>query len=84
MILPKVLIKDFEDKFNDTTEEYACAKEQTELMLNPLEKLIVTKIAVTDRGFLTFLNVYTIFGIRYACAEVDCPEGGGQIERFLF
>lgn len=85
IIIPKIVIKDFNDKFNDTTEEYKCAKEQTKALLNPIERLFTTKIAVTGRGFLTSLNVYTLFGIRYADVEItSCPEGSGQIDRIWF
>lgn len=84
IIIPKIVIKDYYDEFNDTSEEYKCAKEHTEALLNPIEKLITTKIAVTGRGFLTFLNVYTLFGVKYADAEISCPEGSGQIDRVWF
>ena len=85
VIIPQFTIKDFYDEFNDTTEEYACAKEQTKALLNPLERLITTKIAIAGRGFMTSVNVYTLFGIKYADAEiVDCPDGSGQISREWF
>ena len=84
IIVPKIVIKDFSDEFNDTTEEYKCVKEHTKALLNPIERLFTTKIAVTGRGFLTSLNIYTLFGIRYADVEISCPEGSGQIDRIWF
>ncbi len=73
VVLLKIIITDNNEL---TTEEIACAKEETYMILeNPIEQLIVVEVSV-DKKHENVLSTtaYAIGGIRYATVDTICGQ----------
>lgn len=71
--LPVLLIKDAN---NLSAEDIACAKRDTDMILeNPIERFFILKTVVDKKENDTlFTSVHTIAGIKYATVELVCDQ----------
>ena len=70
---PVLLLK---DASNLSTEDIACAKRDTNMILeNPIERLFILKTIVDKKeGDTIFTSTYIIAGIKYATVELVCDQ----------
>jgi hypothetical protein len=73
IVLPLLLLN---DASNLSTEDIACAKHDTYMILeNPIERLLILKTVVDKQeGETLFTSAYTIAGIKYATVELICDQ----------
>jgi hypothetical protein len=81
-LVPQISIhqETYEDR--NLNESISCSIEVVKKHLSPMEKLITTKITIGLGGYFNTANVYTLFGIRYADADVTCDEDPFQLVRY--
>ena len=78
IVIPKLAIHSAE---SISSEDIACAKRDTQQLLNPVERLLIMKVAVTGKKQERIhAALYAPFGLRYATVELTC-NGGGVIRR---
>ncbi len=65
------------DANNLSAEDIACAKRDTNMILNnPIERFLIVKTVIDKKESDTlFTSSYTIAGIKYATVELVCNEG---------
>ena len=80
-IVPRFTI--IQEKY-EKSDEVTCSIAVVKKHLTLFEKLITTKITVSLGGYFNTADVYTLFGIRYANADVTCDEDPFQLDKFLW
>lgn len=81
-LLPQFTIQQEKYEGLENSNEVACSINVIKKHLTFFEKLITTKIIIDLGGFMNNANIYTLFSIRYADADVTCDEDPFQLVRY--
>jgi hypothetical protein len=82
IIFPKLFINDAAEL---SREKIICAKKEANHLLNPLEGLLITEEKASEQqknSNITYVALYTFFGIRYATVEIRNIAYAGKVPEY--